>query len=937
MPKDLRRARELFMHAVGKLPPERWDSYVSEACGGDTELAQQVKHFLQVHVEAGTFLERPAPAPGATRDFVAEPTCESHSCSAGTVIGSYKLLEPIGEGGFGVVYAAEQTQPVRRRVALKILKPGMDTRQVIARFEAERQALALMDHPNIARVFDGGATPSGRPYFVMELVKGVPITEFCDQNQLSPRQRLELFIPVCQAVQHAHQKGIVHRDLKPSNVLVSRHDTTPVVKVIDFGIAKALGQELTEKTVFTGIAQLIGTPVYMSPEQAGMSDLDVDTRSDIYSAGVLLYELLTGTTPFDSKRFQKAGYEEMRRIIREEEPPVPSRRLSDSTDSLPSISAQRRMEPARLTKLVRGELDWIVMKALEKDRGRRYESASAFAADIERYLKDEPVLAGPPGAGYRLKKFLRRNRGSVLAASFLLLALFAGVIGTSLGLLQAQRAEREAAQRAEGERRAKETAKQRLAQIEKANEILGSVFKDLDPETVENQGKPLRVLLGERLEQASAQLEGESIGDPLAVAHMQVILGQCQLGLGYAEKGIALLSKARATFATLSGPDDPDTLASMNAIARGYYDVGRPDLSVPLFKETFERRKATLGPNHPDTLQSMNDLASGYRAVNQLDVAVPLVKEALERRKETLGSDNLDTLESMNFLALIYQDMDERELALPMFKAVLDGRRRKLSAEHADVLQSMNNLALAYRAAGQFDLAVPLIEETLKLVKDKLGDNHPYTLKTANNLALTYQDAGLLDLALPLYEETLKRKKKKFPPDHPDVLQSMKSLAAGYQASGKLEQALRLYEETLEGIRRKFAVDDVRTITTMTEFGKTYLQAGKPEKAEPIFRECLAVLEKTQPDNWRTFDTRSLLGAALLGQKKYAAAEPLLLAGYQGMKEREAKVPPLQRRRLIEDPERLLRLYQAMGNQDKANEWRKNLAEAKAAAKADGK
>ncbi len=351
--------KEVFNRARVITAPEERLAFLREACGQDLEAMHQVLELLRVYDQDKSFLESPAVAAGSTiaHDPVEVP---------GTVIGAYKLLEEIGEGGFGVVFLAEQTQPVRRKVAVKILKPGMDTRQVVARFEAERQALAIMDHPNIAKVLDGGATASGRPFFVMELVKGVPITEFCDQNHLTPRQRLELFIPVCQAVQHAHHKGIVHRDLKPSNVLVSRHDTTPVVKVIDFGVAKALGHELTDKTLFTGLATMIGTPLYMSPEQAGMSDLDVDTRSDIYSLGVLLYELLTGTTPFTKERFREAAHDEIRRIIREEEPPKPSTRLSESTNSIPSISAQRQMEPAKLTKLVRGELDWIVMKALKK-------------------------------------------------------------------------------------------------------------------------------------------------------------------------------------------------------------------------------------------------------------------------------------------------------------------------------------------------------------------------------------------------------------------------------------------------------------------------------------------------------------------------------------------------------------------------------------------
>jgi serine/threonine protein kinase/tetratricopeptide (TPR) repeat protein len=420
------KARSIFLTAIERYPPGQWPAYLDGVCGEDAELRGHVEQLLQAHMDLGTIA-------GDRVETAALPAGEQ----PGAVIGPYKLLEQIGEGGFGVVYVAEQTEPVRRKVALKILKPGMDTRQVVARFEAERQALAILDHPNIAKVYDGGATPTGRPYFVMELVKGVPITEFCDQYQLTPRQRLELFIPVCQAVQHAHQKGIVHRDLKPSNVLVSRHDTTPVVKVIDFGVAKALGQELTDKTLFTGFASMIGTPLYMSPEQAGMSDLDIDTRSDIYSLGVLLYELLTGTTPFDKERFKQAAYDEIRRIIREEEPPKPSTRLSDSKDSLASISAQRHTEPAKLTKLVRGDLDWIVMKCLDKDRGRRYETASGLAMEIQRYLADEPVLAGPPTLRYRLRKFVVRNKGPVAAGSIILLCLVGGIIGTSLGLVWA--------------------------------------------------------------------------------------------------------------------------------------------------------------------------------------------------------------------------------------------------------------------------------------------------------------------------------------------------------------------------------------------------------------------------------------------------------------------------------------------------------------------
>jgi tetratricopeptide (TPR) repeat protein/serine/threonine protein kinase len=477
----------IFWEAV-QLPDERARrEYLDRACGGSAELRGRVEQLLAVHVQASDFLETPAlglPGLVATLD-------EERAERPGTVIGPYKLLEQIGEGGFGVVFMAEQQHPVRRKVALKVIKPGMDTRQVIARFEAERQALALMEHPNIARVLDAGTTgagapasagssdsdsedrltprlqPGGRPYFVMELVRGLSMTDYCDQNNLPIRERLELFVDVCQAVQHAHQKGIIHRDIKPSNVLVTLHDGKPVVKVIDFGVAKALGQQLTDKTLFTNFAQMIGTPLYMSPEQAEWSGLDVDTRSDIYSLGVLLYELLTGTTPFDKERLKQASFDEIRRIIREEEPPKPSTRMSQVEHSLresgrtrsatalhdtaaqatTTASEKRRTDPGKLSRLFRGELDWIVMKALEKDRNRRYETANGLAMDVQRYLRDEPVSACSPSAWYRWRKFVHRHRALLAMAAVVSIAVVLAVatVAGSIGWAARDHAARDAA------------------------------------------------------------------------------------------------------------------------------------------------------------------------------------------------------------------------------------------------------------------------------------------------------------------------------------------------------------------------------------------------------------------------------------------------------------------------------------------------------------
>ncbi len=658
MPIDPHRVKALFAALLDIEGVAAQAAFLDRECPDDPNLHQRVGALLQVHHAASGFLATPAGGTiadfalgetsaipsGATVGFSEQPvhrpdrpSISVPSLIGTTIAGRYKVRQEIGEGGMGTVYMAEQIQPVKRMVALKLIRAGMDSRTVLARFESERQALAIMDHPNIARVLDAGTTESGHPFFVMELVRGIPLTEYCDNHRLSLPRRLELFRQICAAVQHAHQKGVIHRDLKPTNILVEDHDGHPIPKVIDFGLAKATtGLQLTEQSLFTAFGSITGTPLYMAPEQATFNAIDIDTRADIYALGVILYELLTGSTPIRKETLQKAALDEMLRVIREDEPATPSSRISTS-EGLPSLAANRHVEPGRLGRFVRGDLDWIVMKALAKERVRRYDSVIGLANDVERFLNDEPVTAGPPTARYRTGKFIRRHRRQVVAASLVLLALIGGVIGTTLGLFEARRQERFANQlNNEARRQATEArrheqlalaaavekekaraaeaeqhlqAEKRLLQLSKLNEILGSIFHDINPENAELKGKPLAALLGERLTLAAAQIEGETIGDPLMVARTQQILGGSQIGLGYFKEAADLLGKSFATFSRVLGPDNRETIQAISVLGYAYYTVGKLDQAIPMLERAIELQKATLGPNNPETLVTMNNLA----------------------------------------------------------------------------------------------------------------------------------------------------------------------------------------------------------------------------------------------------------------------------------------------------------------------------------------
>jgi serine/threonine protein kinase len=765
-------------------------AYLDQACGDDAELRLRLDRLLQVNDDDPTFLEKPAEdIPAASIERVTE--------GPGTEFGPYLLLEKIGEGGFGKVFMAEQRRPIRRTVAVKILKPGMDTFQVIARFEAERQALALMDHPNIGRVLDGGETASGRPYFVMELVRGVPITRYCDEHKLTPRERLALFADVCAAVQHAHQKGIIHRDIKPSNVLVTEIDGRPIPKLIDFGVAKALGQQLTENSMFTPAGAILGTLEYMSPEQAEFNALDIDTRADIYSLGVLLYELLTGTTPLTRERVKKTAMTEALRLIREENPPMPSMRLSDSRNTLASISAQRKLEPAQLTKEIRGDLDWIVMKALEKDRNRRYTTPGNLAEDVERYLRREAILARPPSAMYRLKKFAQRNRGVVLAGASVALAL---VVGTAVATWQAfvaLDAKQDALLSAAAEKAAKEKAEEKESETRAVLDFVeNKVFVAARPEGFPG-GLGSSVSLRQAVEAALPAVAESFPTQPLTEARLRMTLGISYRYLGDPRIAADQFRRARAIYTEWLGPTDARTLKSMSELANTFSDLSDFQAAFKLHEETLALRRATLGPNHRETLKSMADLATAYAEMGQNQKAVELDEQTLALRTTNLGPDDADTLDSRN------------------------------------------NLALSYAEVRRYDDALKLQEETLALYKAKLGPSHPSTLKSMINVAKALGDLDRHADAVKMLEESLVIQRAKLPPDHPYILQTTYSLALRNHSLKRYAESLKFHTEAFALRKAKLGPDHRDTLFSMWGVATNLLILDQGPKAIPIIDECL--------------------------------------------------------------------------------------------------
>jgi eukaryotic-like serine/threonine-protein kinase len=710
----------VFAAALEKTNPTEQAAFLDQACAGDDALRARVETLLRSHPRGNNFPTQPGAEHGRTGTYMPHLADDDPSASppspadaAGTRIGPYQLVEKLGEGGMGAVYLAEQEQPVRRRVALKIVKAGMDSAPILARFEQERQALALMDHPNIARVLDAGTTEAGRPYFVMELVQGVAITDFCDREKLMTRERLQLFLPVCRAVQHAHQKGIIHRDLKPSNVLVALYDGRPVPKVIDFGVAKATGPSPAEDKRFTAVGQVIGTPEYMSPEQAEPGNLDIDTRTDIYSLGVLLYELLTGSTPLCPRRHGQPAFTELLRIIREEEPERPSARLSQGGEALPTIAALRQTEPRTLSKLVTGDLDWIVMKALAKERDRRYETASALALDIQRYLADEPVLAGPPSVGYRVRKFVRRHRGQVIAAALVLAALVAGIVGTTAGMIRAWRAEAGSRDALAAETRSRARTREALNAM--TDDVIEKLFTQ-QPKLGGNEKAFLRKVLAYYEEFAREQGETEAAravaaGGQLRVAKVRAVLGERR----EAEEGYraAIGQYEQLLF------ESPDVPPYRFELALSHNNLG------VLLVELGKRPEA----------------AAAYRQAlglhEKLAAEFPTVPEY--RRQLAVSQHNL---------GVVLRELKDRQAAEAAYRRALELRQQLMSAFPEDPAYRQElagthlNLGILLREMGRND-AEPEYRRSLEL-REKLVAENPAVGAYRHDLALTYNSLGIL-------------------------------------------------------------------------------------------------------------------------------------------------------------------------------------------------
>ena len=828
----------LFLAALDKRNTQERDDFLDDACDGDDGLRQRVDEMLRIYEAGSEENEGPSangnnPALAVTKQVgqPRSPLIPDSSQRLKTIADRYLLIEPIGEGGMGTVWLAEQFHPVQRRVAIKLIRTGLDCQELLHRFEAERQALALMEHPNVAKVLDGGVAENGMPFFVMELVPGFPLGEFCANHHLSLKERLSLFVRICQAVQHAHHKGIIHRDLKPSNILVSVVDGVPNPKIIDFGIAKATHGRLTQETHATEIGAVMGTLEYMSPEQAGLHSDDTDTRSDVYSLGVILYEMLTGLRPFDSSRLEDSSLDQVLQILREEEPPRPSQRLA-SYNNAGQLAGFRDTDPRKLSATLRGDLDWIVMKCLEKDRRRRFESASDLCRDVERYLKDEPVEARPPSAAYRVKKFVRKNKAFLsTTAAFVLLLLIGTAVSTwqavraTMALETAEQKEQEArvarteAEKKENEARAArklaeknatdalnamllakkhakkardneikaiENAKQAKINAEKALKreeyaqasfsLLESVFLRLNPDNESRDNEELHVVIGKSLDEAVERLDKENIGNEAADSRIRTVLGVSLLGLGYPRKAIPLLSESLKSHRRLRGEAHDLTIQTLNLLGTAYSRNEQLEEAQRHCEEALALQNAHYDKEDGKTILIMSTLATIYAKQGKYERALTLLRTAHELSKDDMTDDKKQTLVVMRNIGTLFSEAEQLDQALPVLKEAYDSKLKLYGKGNFQLFLTRANLAYVYYKLGDWEKALTLSENGLQLARSKLGNRHRVTLLLINNLADVYRAYGQAELAVALQEETYRATLALYGPDDKQTLERKRLL-----------------------------------------------------------------------------------------------------------------------------------------------------------------